>query len=83
MFSEAKSRIYKKNKKIFTCVLWTHFKEVLDVLFTYSFIKRMMWYLAACKIWILVGVNDMNYDADRSNDIYSCFQADKYMYKNF
>ena len=43
----------------------------------------MMWYLAACKIWKLVGVNDMNYDADRSNDIYSCFQADKYMYKHF
>ena len=32
------------------------------------------------KIWILVGMNDMNYDVDRSKDIYSCFQADKYIY---
>ena len=24
-------------------------------------------------------MNDVNYDVDRSKDIYSCFQADKYM----
>ena len=44
--SESKSRIfcYCDEKSMpfgnFTCVLRTHFKEVLDVLFTYSFIKK-------------------------------------------
>ena len=40
----------------------------------------MMGDLAGCRIWILVGMNDMKYDADMSNGI---FQADKYMYKHF
>ena len=32
------------------------------------------------KLWIFVGMND---DIYRSKDIYSCSQADKYMYKQF
>ena len=28
-------------------------------------------------------MNDVTYDVDRSKDIYSCLQADKYMYKRF
>ena len=28
-------------------------------------------------------MNDVNYDVDRSKDIYSCFQADMYMYKRY
>ena len=28
-----------------------------------------------------VGLNDLNSDVHRSKDIYSSFQADKYMYK--
>ena len=36
--------------------------------------------IPAFKIWISVGMNDVNYDVDRSKDIYSRFQADKYMY---
>ena len=66
----------------FTCVLRTHFKEVLDVLFTYSFIKKID-VIPACNIWISVGMNDVNYDVDRSKDVCWCFQADKYMYKQF
>ena len=48
----------------FTCVLRTHFKEVLDVLFTYSFIKKND-VIPACNIWISVGMNDVNNDVDR------------------
>ena len=45
-FFQAKSRILcncdKKSMPYgnFTCIFRTHFKEVLDVLFTYSFIKK-------------------------------------------
>ena len=28
-------------------------------------------------------MNDMTYDVDRSKDIYSCLQADKYTYKRY
>ena len=43
--SEAKSRIFRNcDKKMpfdnFTCVLRTHFKKVLDIMFTNSFIKK-------------------------------------------
>ena len=33
--------------------------DVLDVLFSYSLIKNVV--LPAYKIWILVGINDVNY----------------------
>ena len=59
----------------FTSVLKTHFKEVLDVLFSYSVIRKND-VVPACKIWISVGMNDVNYDAGRSKGIYSCFEAD-------
>ena len=69
-FSEAKSPNFcmcdKKSMPLgnFTCVLRTQFKEVLevlDVLFSYSLLKRndaILFY----KIWISVGMNDVNYD---------------------
>ena len=63
----------------FTCVLRTHSKEVVDVLFSYSPIKKNN-VIPAFKIWISVEMNDVNYDVDRSKDICSRFQADKYMY---
>ena len=62
----------------FTCVLKTHFKEVLDVFIFYSLIKKND-VIPANKIWISVGINDVNYDVDRMRGIHSCFQADKYM----
>ena len=49
-------------------------------IYSYSPIKKND-VKSAYKIWISVGINDMNYDVDRSKNIYSCFQADKYMYK--
>ena len=64
----------------FTCVLRTHVKEVLDILFSYSLIKKND-VILAYKIWISVVMNDVDYDVDRSKDIYACFQADKYIYK--
>ena len=63
-------------------VLITHFIEVLDVLFSYKLIKKND-VLPAFKIWIPGGMNDVNYGIDPSKDIYSCFQADKYMYRQF
>ena len=39
--------------------------------------------LPAFKIWIPGGMNDVNYDADRSKDIHTRFQADKYMDKRY
>ena len=48
----------------FTCVLRTQFKEVLDVLFCYSLIKRND-VIPSYKIWISVGMNNVNYDADK------------------
>ena len=62
----------------FTCVLRTHFKEVLDVLFSYSSLIKKNDVIPACKIWVSVGMNDVTYDVDQSKDIYSCLQADKY-----
>ena len=59
----------------FTSVLKTHFIEVLDVLFSYSVIRKND-VIPACKIWISVGMNDVNYDAGRNKGIYSCFEAD-------
>ena len=65
----------------FTCVLRAHFKEVLDhVLFRYSLIKKND-VIPAYEIYISVEMNDVNYDVDRSKDIYLCFQADKYMHR--
>ena len=66
----------------FTGVLRTYFEEVhvLDVLFSYSLIKRND-VIPSYEIWISVGMNDVNdVDDDRSKDIYSCSQADKYIY---
>ena len=63
----------------FTCVLRTHFKEELDILFSYSLIKKND-VILDYKIWISVGMIDVVNDVDRSEDIYSCFQADKYIY---
>ena len=58
----------------FTCVL-----RILDVLFSYSLIKRND-VIPSYKIWISVGMSDVNYDVlDRSNDIHLCFQADEYI----
>ena len=60
-------------------VLRTRFKEVqvLDVFIIYSVIKKTD-VIPANKIWISVGMNDVNYNVERSKD----FQADtcKYMY---
>ena len=64
----------------FTCVLRTHSKEVLDVFIIYPVIKNNVVILAN-KIWISIGMNGVNNDIDQSKDIYSCLQADKYMYK--
>ena len=64
---------------ILLSVLRTLYIEVLNVLFSYSLIDV----ISAYKIWISVGMNDVNYDVDRSKDIYSCFQADRYMYKRY
>ena len=61
-------------------VLITHFIEVLDVLFSYKLIKKND-VLPAFKIWIPGGMNDVNYDTDRSKDIHTRFQADTYMDK--
>ena len=55
----------------FTCVLKTHFKEVLDVLSSYSLIKKND-VIPAYEMWISVGINDVNYDVDRRKDICSC-----------
>ena len=53
----------------FTCVLRTYFKEVLDVPFSYSLIKENDAISAfKCTIWISVGLNDVNYNVDRSKD---------------
>ena len=82
---EGKSQIFrysdKKNMPLnnFICVLRTHFKGVLDVLFSYSLIKKND-VIPAFKKWISVGRNDVNYEVDRSKDISSCFQADKNRY---
>ena len=64
---------------ILLSALRTLYIEVLNVLFSYSLIDV----ISAYKIWISVGMNDVNYDVDRSKDIYSCFQADMYMYKRY
>ena len=37
----------------------------------------MMWCLH--EKYRYIGIDDVNYDVDWSKDIYSCFQADKYM----
>ena len=58
------------------CVLRTHSNKVLDVFIIYPVIKNNVVILAN-KIWM----NNVNNDIDQSKDIYSCFQADKYMYK--
>ena len=58
-----------------TCVLRTHFKEVFDIFIIYSIIKTND-VTPANKIWISVEMNDVNYDVDRTLDIYSCFKAD-------
>ena len=51
----------------------------LDVLFSYSLIKRND-VIPSYKIWISVGINDVNYDVlDRNKDIHSCLQADEYI----
>ena len=67
---------------ILPSVLRTHYKEVFDILFSYSLIKQND-VTSAYNIWILVGMNDVNYDVDRSKDIYLCFQTDKYMNKRY
>ena len=63
----------------FTCVLRTHFKEVLDILFSYSLIRKNdVIHVPSYKIWISVGMNDVNNDVlDRSNDIHSCFHCNQ------
>ena len=67
----------------FTFVLITQFKEVLDVLFSYSVIKRND-VIPSYKIWISLGMNDVNYNVlDRSKDIHSCFKADEYICRQF
>ena len=63
----------------FTVVLRTHFEEELDVLFNNSHIKEN-YVIPSYEIWISVGMNDVNFDVDRSKDIYSCSQPDKYIY---
>ena len=57
----------------FNCVLRTHFKEVLDVLFIYSVIKKND-VTTTYKIWISVVMNYVNYDVAKSKDIYACSQ---------
>ena len=70
----------------FTFVLITQFKEVLDVLFSYSVIKRND-VIPSYKIWISLGMNDVNYVnydvLDWSKDIHSCFKADEYICRQF
>lgn len=63
----------------FTCVLITHLKDVLDVLLTYFLIKNDV--IHAYKIWISVGMEDVNNDVDRSK--YFCILTDKYMHRQF
>ena len=60
----------------------THFKEVLDVLLSYSLTKKND-VIPKYNIWISVGMDDVNYDVNRNKDIYSCFQADKYKHRQF
>ena len=64
-----------------TFVLRIHFKDEIDILFIYSVIKNDM--LPAYKLWISVGMNDVNNNVDRSNDIYSFLQADKYIHRPY
>ena len=70
IYGQFKSRILcncdKESMSIgsFTCVLRTHFKDVIDILFSYSLIKNN-YELSAYEIWISVGMNDMNYDVVR------------------
>ena len=40
----------------------------------------ILYVIPACKK--SVGMNDVNYEVDRSTDIYSCVQADKFMFKH-
>ena len=58
-------------------VLRTRFKEVqvLDVFIIYSVIKKTD-VIPANKIWISVGMNDVNYNVERSKD----FQSDTCKY---
>ena len=64
-----------------TCVLRIYFKDahVLDNLFSYSLIKKKD-LIPACTIPVEMNDVHVNYNADQSKFIYSCGQADKYMY---
>ena len=69
---------YRMASERFTNILRTWIEVLLDVIFTcsYSLIKKNN-VIPVNKIWISFGMNDLNYDVDRSKDIYLCFQADK------
>ena len=59
----------------FTCV-WEHISKKY-----YMFCLLILYVIPAIKIQ--VEVNDVNYDVERSMDIYLCVQADKYMFRQF
>ena len=59
------------------------FSEAPNFLYVWFHQKEKSDTLLHVKLWIFVGMNDTNYDVDRSKDICSCSQADKYMYKQF
>ena len=56
--------------------------EIKDDLFIYSVIKKND-VITGYNIWISVGMNVLNNDVDQNKNIYSRFQADKYMYRQF
>ena len=49
----------------------------------YLFCHQKECVITAYKIWISVGMNDVNNNVDQSKDIFSCFQADQYILNNF
>ena len=39
--------------------------------------------IPAYKIWITLGINDVNNDKERSKNIYSCLQTENYIQRPF
>ena len=67
---------YRMASERFTNILRTWIEVLLDVIFTcsYSLIKKNN-VIPVNKIWISFGMNDLNYDVDRSKDIYFMFPS--------
>ena len=65
---------YRMASERFTNILRTWIEVLLDVIFSYSLIKKNN-VIPVNKIWISFGMNDLNYDVDRSKDIYFMFPS--------